>query len=347
MFRPLRCPNSACVHHAADPGGVFYWLHGRYEPKCRPYAIQRFKCRACHRSFSRQTFRQDYRDHKPDLNTDVLLQLCSGTGLRQTARIVGTSRSTVTRKFYKISLQLGLLNQAVRRPVDFETVTLLMDEFESYESRRNTRPVTIPMMIELESDFIIDSVAASIRPRGKMTEARKRAIALEEQKFGRREDHSRDALKRVLKTAATMFRRAGCVEVRTDEKSSYPGLIERAFGRNRLNHRRTNSRLVRDTHNPLFRINHAEAMSRDLNGRLRRNSWLVSKRREYLSRQLELYMAHKNFVRPRFNRDSKTPAEFLGLADRKISPHQLLAWRQDLGSASVHPFDLRGTRLAA
>ncbi|MCA8942838.1 MAG: hypothetical protein KDB80_09795, partial [Planctomycetes bacterium] len=90
---------------------------------------------------------------------------------------------------------------------------------------------------------------------------------------------------------------------------------------------------------------HAEAMARDLNGRLRRESWLVSKKFDRLNLQLEIYMAHKNYVRPRFNVDRKTPAQFLGLWDRRVSPTELLAWRQDLGPATLHPFVASGCTL--
>ena len=99
--------------------------------------------------------------------------------------------------------------------------------------------------------------------------------------------------------------------------------------------------------NPLFRINHAEAMARDLNGRLRRESWLVSKKRKFLNLQLELYMAHKNFVRVRFNGEQKTPAQLIGLADEKATPTRLLSWRQDWGARSIHPLDVRGLRAVA
>ena len=348
MFRPLRCPNPDCEHHNNRPVGCFFWRNGSYEPQCRHYAIRRFKCKSCRTSFSRQTFRQDYRDHKPHVNVSVLIQLCSGTGLRQTARVLGLTRGSVTRKFYKLGKQMGLLNEHTRKPVDRKAVVLLMDEMESYEGRRNTRPVTIPIAIEFESDFVIDAVSAPIRPRGKMTEKRRRAIEREERLYGKRKDQSKPVIERVLWNTAEMFGRAESVEFRTDEKSSYPALIRKAFPNpDAVRHQQTNSKLVRDTFNPLFRINHAEAMARDLIGRLRRESWLVSKRHEYLNSQLELYRAHKNFVRPRFNRDSKTPAQFLGLARERISPHQLLAWRQDMGRASVHPFDPVGAQLVA
>ena len=345
MFTPQRCPHSDCRRHTVPGDECFFVRHGRYRAKCRAHAVPRFKCRACGRTFSRQTFRQCYRDHRPDLNALVLVQLVSGTGLRQTARIVGANRHTVMRKFRKIGLQLGRLNRNLQREIGTQSITLLMDEFESYEGRRNTRPVTVPMLIEKESDFIIASRAAPIRPRGKKTDARERAIARDAARFGVRKDRSRGALRLVLRAGAKLCAKVDSIALRTDEKRSYPGLIRRAFGHGRVTHDTTSSKVARDTLNPLFRINHAEAMARDLNGRLRRESWLVSKKFERLNLQLEIYMAHKNYVRPRFNVDRKTPAQFLGLYDRRVSPTELLAWRQDLGPATLHPFEPSGSSL--
>ena len=42
---------------------------------------------------------------------------------------------------------------------------------------------------------------------------------------------------------------------------------------------------------------------RDLMGRLRRESWLVSKKRRYLDLGLQVHMAYRNLVRKRFNHD--------------------------------------------
>lgn len=347
MFEPQLCPHADCPRHS-DPGERrFFERHGYYEAKCRAHRIPRFRCGTCRRTFSRQTFRQDYRDHRPDLNALVLVQLVSGTGLRQTARIIGSHRHTVMLKFRKMGLQLEHLNRNLQREIRARSVTLLMDEFESFEGRRNTRPVTVPMLIEKESDFIIASRSAPIRPHGTMTEARKRAISRDRERYGARRNRSKAAVRIVLGQGARLCAKVETITVRTDEKTSYPGLIRRVFGSERVTHERTNSRVARDTFNPLFRINHAEAMARDLNGRLRRDSWLASKTFKRLDLQLAVYMAHKNYIRPRFNRDRRTPAQFLGLCDRRISPTELLAWRQDLGSATLHPFDARGRVLLA
>ena len=110
-----------------------------------------------------------------------------------------------------------------------------------------------------------------------------------------------------------------------------------AFGRDRLEHLKTNSKLARTTWNPLFPINHTEAMARDLLGRLRRESWLVSKKRRYLDLGLQVLAAYLNYVRPRFNDEERSRAQWLGFARRRLRLGELVSWRQDWGRLSLHP----------
>jgi hypothetical protein len=107
-------------------------------------------------------------------------------------------------------------------------------------------------------------------------------------------------------------------------------------------HLRTNSKLVRATWNPLFAINHTEAMARDLLGRLRRESWLVSKKRRYLDLGLQLWIAYRNYVRRRFNHDERSPAQVLGFVERRLKVGELLSWRQDWSEGSLHPLSHNG-----
>jgi hypothetical protein len=170
-----------------------------------------------------------------------------------------------------------------------------------------------------------------------MTRARRRAIAQDERRFGKRKDLSRRSVFRTLRRGAELARE-GLVFVQTDEKASYPAALRKAFGRGRpVLHHRTNSRLARGTWNPLFPINHTEAMARDLLGRLRRESWLVSKLRRYLDLGLQLWMAYRNYVRRRFNHDPESAAQRLGFVPRRLRPGELLSWRQDWGVRSAHP----------
>ncbi|MEM7199676.1 MAG: hypothetical protein AAF628_05380 [Planctomycetota bacterium] len=318
------------------PATDFAKPHGFFKPKCRTHRVPRFRCRTCGRTFSRQTFRADYRDHKPDRNQIVIILLCSGIGLRQTARVALMSRQGLAKKFRKIGRHLRQLNRNLRGPLPDDAV-LQFDELETYEARRNSRPLTLPILIERPSRCILGMRSAPIRPSGTITPNRDRAIQADEARWGRRPSRSRAAVHSVLRRGAKLCEKLPRVRLETDEKSTYPTLAARAFGRERLEHECTSSKVARDTRNPLFPINHTEAMARDLNGRLRRESWLVIKRRWFLNLQLEIYAAFRNFVRPRFNGERKTPAQWVGWVDAPLSPNQLMAWRQDWGPRSGHP----------
>ena len=335
MFDPPRCPHRSCSqHHRPTPR--FFARKGSYPVKCRSRRVPRFRCLACGRGFSRQTFRSDYRDHKPDLNARVFLSLATGIGLRQTARNVGLSQRCAEMKFRKIARHLRRLNLNLRGPLP-PAASMQFDELETYETRRNTRPLSLPLLIEKQSRYIIWGESATIRPSGVMSKARKRAIREDEKRYGRRRDCSRRGCARTLRRGAALVEGLRSVVLFTDEKSTYPRLARAVFGKERLLHRRTSSKLVRDTWNPLFAINHTEAMARDHMGRLRRESWLASKQRRYLDLALQLWMTYRNYVRRRFNYDEESPAQKLGFVDRRMKCGEVLSWRQDWGRESIHP----------
>lgn len=340
MFTPPRCPHFDCPAHAIEriSETVFYIRNGYYHPKCRSHRVPRFKCRMCGRGFSRQTFRQDYRDHKPHLNAKLLELLAHGLGLRQSATILKLSRRCAEMKARKLSRHLDHLNRNLLDQFP-EGCSFQMDEMETFEEERTVLPLTVPVLIEQESMFVIDARSAPIRPSGKMSRRRRAAIQRREKAEGPRSNGSRRCLARVLRQGAKYCKKLSKVRIDTDEKSTYPGLIRRAFGP-RHEHRQSSSRDPRDTTNRLFPINHMNAMARYLTGRLRRRSWLNSKRRRFLDLQLGVFKAYKNFVRPRFNGEHETPGMVLRLVHRRAEPADLVSWRQDWGWFSPHP--LRG-----
>jgi len=335
VFQPPRCPYRTCSKHL-EPTPEAFIRHGHYQPKCRPHPVPRFRCRSCRRTFSRQTFRMDYRDHRPDLNARLFRSIASGLGLRQSSRNLRLSLRCTELKFRKIARHLRRLNLNLRAELPSGS-SFQLDEFETFEGRRNTRPLSIPMLIEKKSHFIVWAESATIRPRGTMTKARKAAMAEDEKRFGRRRDGSSRSLRRTLKRGAELVSSRTAVLFETDQKTSYVGLAKEVFGSDRLVHGRTSSRLPRTVANPLFAINHTEAMARDLMGRLRRESWLVSKARRYLDLGLQIFMAYRNLVRRRFNQDEFSSAEMLGFAPRRLTETEVLGWRQDWGARSQHP----------
>ena len=337
MFNPPRCPHPDCAAHSIERRGNtrFYVRYGYYHPKCRAHRVPRFKCRECGRSFSRQTFRQDYRDHKPHLNAKLLELLAHGLGLRQSAAMLKLSRRCTEMKARKMSAHLDHLNRNLLDQFP-EGCSFQLDEMETFENERTVMPLTVPVLIEQESMFVVDARSAPIRPSGQMSRKRLLAIRKREKAEGRRENHSRGCIKRVLREGAKYCKRLSRVRIDTDEKTVYPSLIRKAFGRDH-EHRQFSSRSPRDTTNPLFPINHMNAMARYLTGRMRRRSWLASKRGRLLDLQFHVFKAYKNFVRPRFNGEKKTPGMVLGMVHERLAPTDLVSWRQDWGWYSPHP----------
>src|SRR6188768_2272370 len=250
MFQPPRCPYRSCSAFAS-PESDSLRPHGHYLAKCRPHPIPRFRCRACRRTFSRQTFRMDYRDHRPDLNARLFRSLASGLGLRQTSRNLRLSLRCTELKFRKIARHLRRLNLNLRGPLPAEA-SFQLDELETFEGRRNTRPLSVPVLIERESRFVVWAESATIRPRGRMTPARRRAVERDEKRFGRRRDQSRSRVRRTLTRGRDIAECMSLVLLESDKKIAYAALAEEVFGNRRLVHHTTSSKLPRDIRNPLF-----------------------------------------------------------------------------------------------
>lgn len=326
------------MFRAPEPG--FYERRGYYYPKCRPCGVPRFRCLTCGTGFSRQTFRSDYRDHKPHTNAPLIRYLESGLGLRQAARLLPLARKSAELKFRKMARALVLLQRNLLEdlPVGSE---FEMDELVTFEECRIAKPLTLPVIIEANSLFVVAAKPEPIKPFAKRTARNQALIERAEALEGPRTDRSQLGILRVLKTVALRTKAHEAILLRTDLKSAYPALAERVFGKERLVHERYSSRLPRKPGNPIFRINLTAAIARDLNGRLRRRSWLHSKKARFLERQLGIFLTYRNFVRRRVNRDKRTPAMALGWLPRPLSTEEMLGWRQDWGKLSGHPLSDR------
>lgn len=338
-FVPPRCPNRRCTAHRS-PVPRFYHRHGSYKPRCRAEPVPRFKCRVCGRGFSRQTFRLDYRDKRPEVNPRLFILLSSGTGLRQAARVVQMGATSLQKKFRKIGRHMRMLNRNLL-PALPALRTLLLDEMESYEHRSIT-PLTMPVLIDGRSKFVIAVDVAPIRRVAKRGSPRQRRLERHEAKAGKRPDRSRNCVRRVLGRLQRVLR-GQAADLVTDEKALYARLCRRRFGE-QVRHHTVSSKLPRTCYNPLFAINLTDAMLRDNLGRLRRRSWLVSKDRRFLRLHLEIFVAYRNWHRRRHNDDDQnlTSGVALQLAKRRIELTELVAWRQDWRLNSIHPCSSAG-----
>ena len=355
MFVPPHCPNRQCSAHLQPEAveGRFYTPNGHYQPKCRSFPVPRFKCRICRVGFSRQTLREDYCDNKPHLNAALFKFLASGMGLRQSARILNLSRRCTELKARKISRHLGKLHRNLMGQMP-EGSVFSLDEMETFEGERAVLPLTLPILIETNSMFVVSTDVAPIKPSGKMSKERLLAIAAAEQVRGPRRDDSLNALNRTFRRFRYYCRDHAPIRFISDKKQVYSSLLRKFFG-DGIPHTQISSKVKRDQGNPLRHINLTNAMARDLNGRLRRESWLVSKKGKFLRLQMLIFTVYRNYIRRRTNREALTPAMQLGFLSRPLRFEELLTWRQDFRERSLHTLgrgnvsvaDVRSTQLKA
>jgi len=339
-FEPPRCPNVLCEKHQQPTAG-FWRRRGFYRASCRDEPVQRFVCATCKHSFSRQTFRHDYRDRRPRLNEMFWLLLASGMGLRQLGRVLGLNIRSVVEKKRKMARTCGLLHDNLCPSLPMAR-TFLLDEEETYEGA-SIRPLTMPVLIEKDTWFVVATAVGSIRRLAVPGSARRKRQDRDEQKNGIRPDESKACVQQVLTELARKVP-AGGITLRSDQKATYGTIASEVFGE-RVKHETTAGTRIRTTHNPLFPINTTMAMTRDNISRLRRRSWLVTKKAACLADHLAIFTVYRNYVRRRFNHDqeAQTPAKILQLVPRNLHPHEVLAWRQDWGGHSIHPMSFSGS----
>ena len=333
MFIPPRCPYVACAAHLRPAAG-FCYSDGRYHPRCRPHPVQRYRCRLCRRRFSRQTFRADRNQKKPHLNEPFLRLMLACVALRQAARVLGVARRTVERRFVWLA---GHAASFHRHRLEGAALAgpFMLDELETFEGNRY-QPVTVPVLIEPQSFFLIASEAGPLRRKGRMTPLQKRRRAEHEAVHGRRPSRSAAAVRAVLERLRPSVRPGVRIVLHSDEKPLYAWLGRRVFGK-RFVWAPHSASARRDRTNPLFPINHTNARLRHFLARLRRRSWCVSKLRLRLRQHLTVAALWVNYCRPITNRTRTTPGQALGIAARRYREEEVLSWREDWGRLPMAP----------
>jgi len=326
-FQPSFCPHSGCPSAQAQE---FAWCKkGFFLRKCDGRRVQRFLCRSCGRKFSRQTFRFTYRLRRPLLRLQLYRLLTSKVTMRQAARIVGCCRHTVERLHRRMGEvcaefhqhQLGKIGPRIDG-------VFQLDELETFETDRLVRPVTVPVLIEKHSYFVIHSEVAPMGPRGRLHAAAKRRKERDVALFGPRVNGSRRAVKATLEKLHSVMDSQAILSIQTDRKTSYRRLVHELFPGRLGSHVRESSRRRRDYGNVLFPINHTLAMMRDGISRLVRRSWGASKHRQRLGDHLSLWTVYRNYTRGiTVHASGITPAMALGVSSRPIGAEEVLAWR--------------------
>ena len=328
-LQPPFCPQSSCpsrIHSLP-----FRWSRdGQFRRACDARRVQRFRCLLCGRRFSSQSFRLDFRQHKPRLNRAIFQCFVSKVNHRQTARILGLNRKTIEQR---LRLWGPVMREFHDRQLDRARQhgglggTWTLDEQETFEHDRRLQPVTLPILVHWKTYFVLHAETAPLPARGQLSAWDRTRKEKRIARDGVRRSGSSEAVAQCF-AAWRSVHGEKLAHLITDRKSSYPGLFKSSFERLYGSHVRIASSETRNRRNPLFPINHTLAMLREHVSRLARRTWAASKLRERLARHLWVWIVWRNYVRGVTNHARRTtPAMALGVCNTQMPIRRLLRWR--------------------
>jgi hypothetical protein len=310
--------------------------------------VPRFRCRACGRTFSRQTFALSYYLKRPGLPRLVASCLQAGAAHRQVARHLGCAPSTVTR----LSARLGrhallLMTRALSRLAGRLVEPVVLDHFETFEFTQDL-PFGIATPVGRTSWFVYGLDPAPHARTGRRTTAQeaRRARRPRRHRRGGYEGSSARVVRQLLELvppdrplhllgdghqaydrAATLPAHAGRVRLQR-----FPNPHRGPKGSPR-------SPEARERDQAMFPVDALHGLFRHTVAHHRRETIAFGRRLNALMERLFLTVVWRNFVKGRSERrpDPDTPAMRLGLAASPWGWRRVLARRLFPGRLTPPP----------
>lgn len=183
LYVPGYCPWPRCFEHGRRSGTLRYLHHGTYRRRCDGRVVPRFRCLACRRTFSQQSFAFSYYLKRPELSRPIASGLVAGSAHRQIARSVGCHHSTVTRRSRRLGRHALLLHDTALRELTLSE-PVIVDDFDTFAGSQYF-PCTLPTATGSNSWFLYGFAFARERRRGTMSPVQKRHRARLERLYRR------------------------------------------------------------------------------------------------------------------------------------------------------------------
>ena len=321
-WQPPFCPNAACDSHAT-PGTWRFKKNGHYARLCGPRVIQRYACRSCGRHFSSQTFSTTYWLKHPRLLRALFERLTECAALRQAARSLGVSHSTLQRQSERLGRHCLLTLEALG-PRGAPREPLVLDGFRTFEHSQDW-PFDLNLLVGT-SYYVYAFNDAELRRSGPLRPSQREKRAGLEAACGRPDPQA--TRRAVEDLVARVIPPDAAAEIASDEHQAYPQAFARLPDR-RITHRTTSSKASRTPRNPLFAANLADLLLRHGSANHKRETIAFSKRRQGALYRAAIWAVWRNFMKSRSeNRRDAPPAVSLGLLRRRLGVPALLASRR-------------------
>ncbi len=321
-WQPPHCPNPNCKFFNQNTKPWPYKKIGFYWRKAKPHRIQRFLCRHCQRSFSRQTFSTTYWQRLPLLDTQLFMRTTGGMANCQIARDLRVAPETINRHLGRLGRHC-LLFHWQQMPNCSAPAAIVIDGFESFEYSQY-HPIHHHLAVDPRSGMFLYFTDSELRRKGRMTVYQKCRRQQLERRDGRPDPRAVEkdmgevvAVALAGQTAATVF---------SDDHRAYRRSLQQALCQ--VQHQVTSSRERRDSRNPLWEVNLLELLIRHGSANHKRETIAWSKRRQSSAERLAILLVGRNYVNWRYERNCRqTPAMLAGVVRRKLAVADVLGER--------------------
>jgi transposase-like protein len=262
MFIPPHCPNPDCRNSDSPVNRHWYRSNGRYTT--RTFGIvPRFRCRSCRISFSSQTFSLDYFAKRHLDYSYIYHKVNDGAGLRKIGRDLGASCDSIINRINRMSRNAILANQKIADLLPLKE-DLVLDGLQNFCISQYF-PDNYTLAVGKDSQFVYECDYATIRRGGRMTTAQKKRREEIEKCFRVPRRSIEKSFTRVLRSVSMRSsQRVIPLILYTDEKTDYQrslwkdGVIREKMFSGQWRHHMTNSKVGRNTRNPLFAVNYID-----------------------------------------------------------------------------------------
>lgn len=319
---PPFCPNLDCDFHEPVEERDRWFIKRGSHPNRLVGPVQRFRCKACGKTFSTRTFSVHFATHLPIDLMRLLRSVNSASGIRDMAREFGVSEKVILNRLRRMARQALGLHAEMRRGILLKE-DLTADGFESFVGSQYW-PNNFTLLVGAESQYLYSVDYAQLRRKGRMTATQRRR---------------RDNLKRSVALASSQTERSfarivtemGCLwgsgtqkpvmTLATDRHPSYrrvltgdQELAERTAS-GQFVHLRVDSRSPRTQTNPLFSVNYFDREIRKDQACHVRETVQWSRDVNHAMDRMWLYGVWHNCFKARRIRDpaQKTHAEHAGV----------------------------------
>jgi len=336
-FAPTFCPWRDCTHHRIAPQQRFaYQRFGAYRRR-NGRRVPRFRCKACCRTFSKQTFAVSYFLKRPELLVPVCAGLQAGSAHRQLARSLHCAPSTVTRLSARLGRHALLLTAAALLDLGVIPEHLVADHFELF-ARTQDYPVGVATVVGAQSWFVYALDPAPHARTGK------RSAIQEERRKARPPQPSRGgysgSMSRVLGALLHFFPETRAIHLVTDGHEAYARAVARPRFQDRVHHTAfpnpkrgpkgsPRSAAATERDQAMFPNDLWHMLLRHSEAHHRRETIAFGRRTNAILERLYLAAAWRNFVKGVSERkpDPTTPAMRLGLTSEPWTWPRVLARR--------------------